>query len=168
MSVETINSLLEYHIWANNQLWSCVESLTDDQFNQEDDYSIGSVYNQTFHLMQTDWSSAYFFQNGSWPGPDVPDAVTKEAYTSRSAIRSKWDEAEVTLRQAVATLTDEKLATTMSLPAGDDKTFDVSLWEFLYSIVNHGTNHRAQTLALISKLGGKTVEQGVYFHYMQR
>ena len=168
MSVETINSLLEYHIWANNQLWPCIESLTDKQFNQEDDYSIGSVYNQVFHLMQTDWSSAYFLKNGSWPAPDALDAIKKEDYVSRAAIRSKWDEAEATIRQATTTLSDEQLKTVMPLPAGDGKTFDVNLWELLYSIVNHGTNHRAQTLALINKLGGKTVEQGVYFHYMQR
>lgn len=168
MNVETIRSLFDYHIWANNQVWSCVESLTDEQFTQEDDYSISSVHNQTFHLMQTDWSSAYFLKHGTWPGPDAPDAVKKEEYTARAAIRRKWDDVEGWLRQAGETLTDEQLQTVIPLPAGDGQTFDVSLWELLYTIINHGTNHRAQILALIKKLGGETVEQGIYFYYMQR
>ena len=168
MNAETIHNLFGYHIWANNQVWSCVATLTNEQFNQEDGYSIGSIYNQTFHLMQTDWSAAYFLKNGAWPGPDVADAVTKEVYTTRAAIRSKWDEVEADLEAAMSGLTNEQLQTVLTLPAGDDKTFAATLGELLYTLVNHGTNHRAQTLALIDKLGGKTVEQGVYFYYMQR
>ena len=165
MDVVTLTELFNYHIWANNQVWSCVESLTDEQFAQADSYSIGSVLKQQFHLMQTDWSSAHFMLHGSWPSGE---GLKEEDFQDRSALRARWDEVEADLRAGLAGLSEAQLGTTMDLPAGDGKTFTISFWEFCYTLVNHGTNHRAQCLDLISKLGGKTAEQGAYFYYMQR
>jgi uncharacterized damage-inducible protein DinB len=168
MSTETMRVLFDYLIWATRHLWFCVESFTDEQFTQDEDYSIGSVYNQTFHLMQTDWSSAFYLLHGAWPTAEDSAEMKKEDYVSRTAMRHKWDEVDGMMHQALASLTDEKLQKTMKLPAGEDRMFEATLWELLYSMVNHGTNHRAQTLALIKKLGGQTTEQGAYFYYMQR
>ena len=165
MDVATLTNLFEYHIWANNQVWSCVESLTDEQFLQADSYSIGSVFKHQFHLMQTDWSSAHFLLHGSWPSGE---GLQEEDFMDRATLRARWDEVEADLRAGLAGLKAEQLGQTMDLPAGDGQTFTVNLWELSYTLINHGTNHRAQCLALISKLGGNTVEQGAYFYYMQR
>ena len=44
-----LKSLVDYNTWANQQVWNCVQSLTDEQFTQAHAYSTGSVYEHVFH-----------------------------------------------------------------------------------------------------------------------
>jgi uncharacterized damage-inducible protein DinB len=41
------------------------------------------------------------------------------------------------------------------------------LWEVFFGVVNHGTNHNAQILALLHQYGAPTVEQGYYFYRLE-
>ncbi|KAA3658929.1 MAG: hypothetical protein DWQ04_23660 [Chloroflexi bacterium] len=167
MKTETIRLMLDYHIWANRQLWDCIESLSDEQFTQEHGHSIGSVHNQAFHLMFTDWYTMVWLE-GRVPAKDDPAFLNQESYPDRIMIREKWDKLEGDLNAFVESLTDEKLAEAMTVPMGDDVEFDTNWGEILLTTVNHGTNHRAQTLSVINELGGETVEQGLFFYLMQR
>jgi uncharacterized damage-inducible protein DinB len=38
------------------------------------------------------------------------------------------------------------------------------MWQVLLHVVNHGTDHRAQTLRLLNDLGIKTVSQDYIFY----
>jgi uncharacterized damage-inducible protein DinB len=164
---KTMRSLMDYHIWADRQVWECVESITEEQFTQEHDYSTGSIHNQIFHLMFGDWSTVAYM-TGGMPDKDDPAYLKQADFPTRESIRRRWNEAEEGLQNYVETLTDEQLQAEMSVPKGDGETFQATLWELLYSHVNHGTNHRAQILALLAQMGAKTVEQGAYFYLMQR
>lgn len=167
MQVETIRMLLDYHIWADRQVWKCVESISDVQFTQEHGHSIGSVHNQVFHLMFTDWYTVVWLE-GRVPQQDDPAFIKQDAYPHRTAIREKWDQIENELNAFAESLTDEKLAVLLTVPIGEDVSFDTNWGEALLTTVNHGTNHRAQILALINEFGGETVEQGLFFYLMQR
>lgn len=167
MSKDVISTFIDYHIWANRQVWDCITALSDGEFTSEIDYSIGSVHNHIFHLMFTDWSSIAMLQ-GNMPKPDDPAYLKQDDFGERDTIRQQWDEAEAGLRAFVAAVTEEQLANTIPLPRGDGTTFDATLAELLTSLVNHGTNHRAQLLHAIHQFGKPTVEQGIYFYLMQR
>jgi len=167
MTTETIRLMLDYHIWANRQVWQCIESISDEQFTQEHKHSIGSVHNQAFHLMFTDWYTLVWLE-GQVPAKDDPAFLHQESYPDRAAIREKWDLLESELNAFAESLTDEKLATPMNVPMGDAGGFDTNWGEILLTTVNHGTNHRAQILAVINQLGGETVEQGLFFYLLQR
>ncbi|MCP5098068.1 MAG: hypothetical protein GY943_21175 [Chloroflexi bacterium] len=167
MQLETVRTMFDYHIWANRQVWDCIESITYELFTQEHDHSIGSLHNQAYHLMHTDWSTALWFA-GLMPKEGDPDYITQEEFPDRASIRQKWDEAEAKFSAFLESLTDEKLNETMQMPKSKEETFDTNLGEMLMATFNHGTNHRAQIMALINKFGGKTVEQGLYFYLMGR
>ncbi|MEM7118139.1 MAG: DinB family protein [Chloroflexota bacterium] len=167
MSKNLINSLIDYHIWANRQVWECVTALSDEAFTAEVDYSIGSIHNHIFHLMFTDWSSVGMLQ-GNMPSQDDPNYLKQEDFGERDKIRVAWDAAEAGLRAFVAVVTEEQLANEIQLPGMDGATFTATLAELMISLMNHGTNHRAQLLRAIHQAGKPTVEQGIYFYFMQR
>lgn len=166
MNEQDAKTLLDYHIWADRQVWQCVETLSAKQYTQAHEYSKGSVHNHMFHLMGGDWFTMFLLQAGQYPDPSNPLMPKQEDFPDRPSLRTRWDMIEQEFADFVKSLGVDVWDTTMTLPAGNDSTFDATLGELLMAHVNHGTNHRAQVLARIHALGGKTVEQGFYFYLM--
>jgi uncharacterized damage-inducible protein DinB len=168
MNVETLKQLYAYNRWANEQVWRCVAALPEAEYMAEHDYSIGSLFNQVFHMMQTDWWSAGTM-NRNLPAQDDPAYVKQEDYTDRAALWKKWQTVLDEIDAHLDTLTDATLQKMVNMPVPDG--YDpkrVPLWETHMVGINHGTNHRAQVLALLYQRGGKTVEQGYYFFVLER
>jgi uncharacterized damage-inducible protein DinB len=44
-------TLFEYTFWMDRQVWDCVLTLTDEQFDEPLDYSIGSIRKHCVHTM---------------------------------------------------------------------------------------------------------------------
>lgn len=167
MNRNDIKTLLDYHIWANRQVWQCVESLSDDQYASASDYSIGSVFDQVYHLMSSDWYTIMLLQ-GKTPDPKDPAAPQQDALAERPSMRARWDALEQELRELSLTLTDDQWNQVVSLPTGPDTTLEAPLWSLQVANINHATNHRAQVLARIHEFGGETVEQGFFFYLISR
>lgn len=163
MDAKSLTRLYEYHIWANHQVWDCLQSITAEQFTEDAEYSHGSLQNQFFHLLGTD---AYVITMLNLPNDD--GQLNKEDYMEMAPMRAKWDEIEAQIKAGLANVADESLQVMVPMPTGDGSHVDVPLWEAHASIINHGTNHRAQILMQLHKLGGKTVEQGLYFFMLQQ
>lgn len=161
MNVETLRLFYEYDRWANAQVWACVEKLSDDQFTQESDYSIGSVHNQVFHLMGSElWSLKFFGETID----DELQALKQEDFPTRKSIRSQWDGYIQRLDAGLETLTDDMLQAPINLELGSKLTGP--MWHFLIAMINHGMDHRCQILALIHALGGETCEHEFWFYMM--
>ncbi len=120
-------------------MWdSYVAQLSDEQFTQPSSYSGGSVRDQIIHLASTDqawFSGLRGVELEAQPNP--ADLVTREN------IRTYWDGVEKMMREYLAALRDEML-TEKPFPEGEDK--DLTLWQVLLHVANHGTDHRAQLL----------------------
>jgi uncharacterized damage-inducible protein DinB len=65
------------------------------------------------------------------------------------------------MRDELADLRDDMLDQ-KPFAEGEDK--DLVQWQVLLHVVNHGTDHRAQTLRLLNDLGVKTVSQDYIFY----
>lgn len=156
MHLDAIHHLYDYHFAENRVTWEkYILPLTQEQFTQPVNYSVGSVRNQVVHLMNVDdiWFSGL-------RGLDIPDWLEFETFNDRAAIRAYWDNVEKTMRDYLATLTEEVL---VSKPLeGEDK--DLRVWQVLHQVVNHGTDHRAQILRILHDMGVKTVSQDYIFY----
>ncbi|HSH04044.1 MAG TPA: DinB family protein [Anaerolineae bacterium] len=166
MNKEMAKRYTDYHIWANRQVWDCVERLSDEQFFQDDTYSHGSVYNQMYHLMESDWFTPYAVRGG-FPQKDDPTAFNQEMYSDRASLRAKWDELEAALLAFVEGVDDAGWLRPFEIPKGEGKMARTCAWEMLVAGCNHGTNHRAQVLRMLAEFGVETVEQGFFFFVMQ-
>lgn len=157
MNADAFRYLYEYHFAANRSIWNdYVMPLSQEQFTQPVDYSMGSVRNQLVHLMSVD--NAWF---SDLRGVEVEDPLNPDDFNDRSVLRARWDEVEQTIRGYLANLRDEML---FQKPFSEGEDKDLILWQVLLHVANHGTDHRAQILRLLHDLGVKTGPQDLIFY----
>ena len=160
MSANHYRRLFEYNDWANHRVWECAASLSDEQFRRPCGYSIGSIHAQLVHQMGVEW---LFLQRTQGISPtSIPEA---DEYPTREAIRQQWDGIASDWLPYLAYLNDDALDGSITFTSFNGKTQrTMPLWEILSQLLNHSTDHRAQTLALIHQVGGKTLEQDFIFY----
>ena len=163
MDVRTIQQLYDYNYWAHARVWSCVLQLSPEQLHQHFDYSIGSIHDQLVHTMSAEniWFSR--IEGNSSAGMYAPtDFPTLES------IRIQWDSIEQCVRDYLTTLTSDMLAGNLVYQRTNGEPYKTPLAGLLLHLVNHGTDHRAQTLALIDRAGGETIEQDLIFYLREQ
>jgi uncharacterized damage-inducible protein DinB len=157
MNADAFRHFYDYHFSENRNIWDAyVSSLSDEQFTQDVSYSHGSVRNQIVHLTSVDdtWFSGL-------RGVDIPDSLDPATFVERNSIRVHWDAVEQRMRDYLAELRDEML---FEKPFAEGEDKDLTLWQVLLQVANHGTDHRAQLLRLLKDLGVKTVSQDYIFY----
>lgn len=155
MNADAFRHVYGYHFAENRTLWAYVTQLSDKQFMQGIGYSRGSVKQQLLHLIEVDevWFS-------DLRGVELPEPLDPAGFPDLTSIRAYWDSVEQGMREYLAELTDEMLFTKPL--SGEDA--DLYVWQVLLHVVNHGTDHRAQLLRLLSDYGVKTVSQDYVFY----
>ena len=157
MNAAAFRHFYDYHFAENRKTWdSYVMSLSQEQFVQPVDYSLGSVRNHIVHLINVD--TTWFCE---LRGVELPVWLNPADFDDRDIIRARWDGAEQTMRGYLATLRDEMLFD-KPVPDGEDK--DLMVWQMLLHVVNHGTDHRAQLLRVLHDFGVETASQDYIFY----
>jgi uncharacterized damage-inducible protein DinB len=145
MKSTEIQTLFKYDIWAFERVWECITQLSDEQFVEQIDYSTGSIRNIVVHMMSgtSRWISRL-------QGKDIPLHFAFEDFDTRSKTKARWDELQTAWFNYVKSLSEEQLAETIpwELPARGLKLSN-ERWEILLHLINHGTDHRAQILAIL-------------------
>lgn len=157
MNADAFRQFYDYHFTENRKIWDAyIMPLSQEQFTQPVEYSIGSVRNQVVHLISVDdtWFSGL-------RGVEIPEWLNPAEFEDRNIIRAHWDNVEQNMRAYLATLTDDMLFV-KPFPEGEDK--DLILWQVLLHVGNHGTDHRAQLLRLLNDLGVRTGPQDFVFY----
>ncbi|GAB4569454.1 MAG: hypothetical protein Kow0077_02010 [Anaerolineae bacterium] len=147
MNADHFRQLYEYHRYINRKLWdTCITPLSDAQFTQDVGYSVGSIRNQLVHLMSVEerWFAGL-------RGVELPDHANLEHYPDRATLRAKWDAVEAEIQAYLEALDDTEL--------GQAFTDHLQVWEVLFHVLNHATDHRAQLLAALASLGIPTFPQ---------
>ena len=158
MNADAFRQLYDYHFGENRKIWDqYVTPLAYEQFIQEARYSHGSVRAQIVHLMDVDevWFSEL---QGVLPSEPVEAAD----FDDRALLRARWDRIETMMRAYLSELQDEMLLAKPITDPEDDK--ELSVWQVLLHVANHGTDHRAQLLRLLHDLGVKTEGQDYIFY----
>lgn len=157
MDAAAFRHFYAYHFAENRKIWDTyIVPLAEDQFLQYIDYSIGSIRNQIVHLMHVD--QIWFSQ---LRGIDLLELPEPDAYIDRSTIRAHWDQVETDMRGYLSSLKDSML---FEKPFAEGEDKDLILWQVLLHVVNHGTDHRAQILRILSDMGVKTTSQDYVFY----
>lgn len=157
MNANAFRHFFNYHFAENRKIWDqYIVNLSQEQFTQNVGYSHGSVRDQIVHLMSVDdtWFSGL-------RGSEIPEPLEPSDYQDRKNIRAHWDDVEQKIRDYLSTLRDDMLP---EKPFEEGEDQDLILWQVLLHVVNHGTDHRAQILRLLSDLGVKTEAQDFIFY----
>jgi uncharacterized damage-inducible protein DinB len=154
MNADAFRQLYDYHFAANRRLWeSSVAPLTDAQFRQKLPYSLGSVRNQIVHMLNIDdrWFCGL-------RGLAVPGILNPVYFGTAAKVRERWDQVEADMRDYLARLDDAELERPLDPHA--------AVWQVLFHVLNHGTDHRAQVLAMLAQLGVSGYAQDYYLYLL--
>lgn len=152
MNPDHFRHLYEYHFAANRRLWEqCVVGLTPEQFRRKVSFSLGSVRHQVVHMMNMDdrWFSAL-------RQVKVPGILNPVYFGAQAKVRKQWDEVEAIMRAYLERLDEAELQRPIDESA--------AVWQVLFHVLNHGTDHRAQTLATIGMLDLPGFSQDYYLY----
>ena len=147
MKADHFRQLYDYHFDLNRKIWDqCIAELPKELFKKKLDYSTGSIRNQTVHLLNVDdrWFSGL-------RGLEIPGFINPVHLATKERVRSKWDEVEANMRGYLEGLTDDDIYQPFEM--------NLEIWQVLYHVLNHGTDHRAQMLAMLNQLGVETFPQ---------
>ncbi len=157
MNADAFRHFYEYHFSENRKIWdSYIVPLPQEKFIQDMGYSHGSVRNQLVHMANAD--EDWFCE---LRGVQVPPRPDPAYFNDRRLLRTRLDEVEQMLRVYLADLREDMLFQ-KPFPEGEDQ--NLILWQVLLHVVNHGTDHRAQVLRLLSDLDVKTGPQDYIFY----
>ena len=162
LDAEMFVTLYDYNAWANSRVWDGVQQLSDEQFDRDIDYSIGSIPPQVAHTMGVEYWWFKFLSTGEL------QFVTDDDCATRVSIRAKWDETEHMIRAYVAQLTPDELTRLVRPSFWDAGQPPIKVFEALFQVANHSTDHRAQTLAALHRVGGPTTPQDLLFYTFDR
>ncbi len=160
MQIEDFIRLYEYNAWAHQRVWDCVCELSEADYRQPWDYSVGSVHEQCVHTLGAEqlWLRRLQGQDATWPPDPMTDA-------SRDAVWEKWLAVQSGWRALLADMSDADLKREMTHTRISGATEGVVISLVLQHVVNHATDHRAQILARIHQLGGRTTDQDIIAYH---
>ena len=158
MTVDRFKKMFTYNYWANDKVWERILALSEEQFNQPCDYSIGSICDQLNHQMMAEelWLTRIRGDG---------QAFNPSNFNNRDQIKVQWESVKQAWFDYLNTLSDDDLEaeiTFVSVTYGT--TFHNPRWEGIIQILNHSTDHRAQILSLIHQVGGETSAQDFIFY----
>jgi uncharacterized damage-inducible protein DinB len=150
---DIICTMIDYHVSTNRHLWGVIQrNLTDAQFAQDLGYSWGSIRSVMAHMMSVDRWRVNNVLERTDPGQLNPDD-----YPTRDSFDALFQDVEQRLLDLVSSLSEDDLD---RVPAD----FKESVWQLLMQVVNHGTDHRAQMLAMLHQMGIPTFPQDFIFY----
>ncbi|MDX2162483.1 MAG: DinB family protein [bacterium] len=163
MNSDYFRMIFDYNAWAHHRVWDCIIPLTDAQYTHDTGYAWRSVRGQLVHTMGAEWVWLSRLNGVS------PDALPSEdVYPTRAMLRTQWDTVQAGLRAYLHAADDALLLTPLEYHTTKGVTQRTPRWQVLHHLANHGTDHRAQVLAMLHMMGAATIEQDFVFYTRER
>lgn len=163
MTPAEMRELFAFNAWANHRVLGAAEALTVEQFTKPLGSSFSSVRDTLAHICGVEWLWLERLQGRS---PNVLPEVKQ--YADVPSIRAIWNDTEKHWLEYVSRLDQPELDEqvdykTLSFgPARDPR------WQIMQHVVNHGTYHRGQVIALLRQLGAKGTATDLIAFYRER
>lgn len=150
MHTRQAQDMAAYNRWMNQRLYAVCAELSDAQRREDCGVFFKSIHGTLNHLLLADriWLGRFFEE------PVHVDSLNQELYADFLQLRQAREQADETIVQWVATLTDDDLAGTLryaSIVNPATRSYEMGL--AVTHFFNHQTHHRGQLTALLSQYG---------------
>jgi uncharacterized damage-inducible protein DinB len=148
MFTAAIRTLSAYGSWAHARVLDAAAGLSPAQLVATDAGGYGSVRDTLVHITAADWLYLERWRGRSpttlWDPADFPDITT---------IRARWAAVAAETRAFVGGLTEDDLARVVAYVNFQGETWAYPLWQQLLHQANHGTQHRGEVAAALTRFG---------------
>lgn len=156
--LDAVRLMWDYNYWGHHYVWDLITQLSEEDFKRPVEYSIGSVHQQIVHVM---WAEEVWFSriHGTLQPTYMPEDMP-----TRERIRQHWDSVEQNWRDYLAALTESDLSREFTVTNSKGDQFVHYVGEVMLHVANHGTDHRAQILRLLTDYGVETGPQDLIWY----
>jgi uncharacterized damage-inducible protein DinB len=148
-----LSSLLDYHYWAQDRLFTAVRGLSSEEFTRDMGNSFPSIRDTLTHIYVAEsiWYSRW--QEASIA---VPSA---EMFPDLKSLRDDYTRHEVRMRALLEGLGQDGVNQVIDYTSRlDGQTHSSLFWQMFQHVMNHATYHRGQVTTMLRQLGAKPPE----------
>ena len=149
MKLADILLMYEYNDWADERILESTAKVTAEQFLAPGSFPWGGLRGTLVHTLyaQVDWR--LFFESGSF----LPEELKEADFPAFEDLRRRWQQERAFMHGYLAGLDDAAIERIVSYVNARGIRRDQVLWHCLYHVVNHGTQHRSESAALLTSFG---------------
>jgi len=158
VSASYFRTLIGYNRWAWSKVLDQVEQLSQEQYEAKQ-FNFGSVRSTLTHISQVE---ANYLARQS--GAEAPPRRTEETHPTARDLRALWEQQFTDQEAFGKTLTDDMLTQEFHwiAPNGQPASGRRDLW--LAQLINHSTQHRAETAMAITEFGHSPGDLDVFIY----
>ena len=148
MNIQDIHLIYNYNYWANGKILAAALNMTDEQFLAPASFPFGGLRGTLVHILDAEFGWRGLFESKSFNADLKPDD-----FPSVKSIEERSHEEEKAMRAYLANLNDKDMESHLQYTADSGAKRNRILWQCLYHVVNHGTQHRSEAAALLTDFG---------------
>lgn len=149
MQTTDLHLLYDYNFWANGRILAAAKNVTEEQFLAPAEFPYGGLRGTLVHILGAERAWRVRFEGRGHEIEDHPET----AFPTLASLEARWREEEASMRAYLAALREEDLNRPVAYPIESGKTRERILWHCLVHVVNHGTQHRSEAAALLTRYG---------------
>lgn len=159
---EHARTIIAYNWWANARILDAASGLTGEDLDREVSPTFGSIGANLRHVVSAEmgWHSVL-----AGIPLERPEGLRTPAPIS--AIRDWFEESRRRLEAYSESITDDSIDAEIHAERGG-QTYSWPAWQVLTHVVNHGTQHRAETGAALAVLGHSPGDLDFIYFVAQR
>jgi uncharacterized damage-inducible protein DinB len=148
MTIQDLQTLLDYQYWARDRVLTAVAPLTPEQYLRDLGNSFKSIRDTMVHIYAAEW-----VWYSRWQGHSPTALLNPDDFSDVAALRAAWHMLEAKVREFVDSLGDEGIHRRFSYTLFSGATGESAFWQMLQHVVNHGSYHRGQVTTMLRQLG---------------
>lgn len=148
MNKQDMLLLYKYNQWANARILNATANVSQEEYLAPASFPYGGLRGTLVHTLFAEW-----VWRQRWEGTSPTKRFLPEDFPTFESLRTRWAEEDQALISFVESLTDEKLERKFKYNSTDSQPHERILWQVMAHMVNHGTQHRAETAAILTELG---------------
>ena len=148
MNIQDIHLIYNYNYWATRKILEASNKVTEDQFLAPAEFPFGGLRGTLVHILDAEYGWRGLFESKSFNADLKPDD-----FPTVKSIEERWHEEEQAMRAYLANLSDDDMESHLRYTTDTGIERDRILWQCLYHVVNHGTQHRSEAAALLTDFG---------------
>jgi len=150
MTLQDLQTLVDYHYWARDRLLAALEPLTSEQYARDLGNSFRSIRETVTHIYAAEWA---WYQR--WKGESPTALLPADRFPDLAALRAEWSEQERKLRAYVNGLGDGGVSRIVEYKLLSGQTGASPVSQMVQHVVNHASYHRGQITTMLRQIGAE-------------
>src|SRR6266567_4676525 len=132
MTVQDLQTMLDYHYWARDRAIEGIERLTPEQYTRDLGSSFKSIRETITHIYAAEW--AWYMR---WQGESPTTLLDADQFADLAALVSTWREHEVRMRAFVGGLDEAGTRRVIEYTLLSGHMGASPVWQMVQHVVNH-------------------------------